>query len=662
MPGRMWMTPRPGRPHPLVVAALFAALSIVWTWPLSTHITSRIAFDPGDPLLNTWILWWNAQAIPFTDEWWNPPIFFPMRGALALSEHLAGVAVFTTPLLLLGGSPALAYNVALLLSYALSGFFAYLLVRHLTGSTAAAICAGLAYGFAPFRAGQLSHLQVLTSQWMPLMLLGLHRYLATSRRRWLAVFGAAWVLQALSNGYYLLFLPVLLFLWFLWFVVAPRRWREARAIAAAFIVSSLALVPTLLEYREIHSALGLVRGRTEIMQFNAHAGSFLNPPHMLAFWPPRNVPTIEDFLFPGVTVVALALAGLVLTIARSGTDSAMRRMLMFYVGAAVIMAALAFGPAAPDAGLAGWLRPYEWLVRLPGYNGLRVPVRYAMLMALCISVAGGLALRVLLPAAARWRAAVLAVAIAGIVADGFMDPMPVSPAPGRVELPRVPAATVLELPPDDASVSVGAMFRSMSHRLPLINGYSGHIPTHYGILCQSLRRDDPSAVIELARGRTLLIIVSERRDPGGYFRRLVESIPGVQRGDVSGAGMSFILRAQPRDRRPSGGTPHPFTVSKQPRSHVVLDLGAPRVVRSIEFTLREFWPEFGRRFAIETSPDGAAWQTIWEDWTGGAALAGALEDQVRVPVQLTLPDVTTRYLRLHPVEDWLLRDLRVLGP
>ena len=399
------------------------------------------------------------------------------------------------------------------------------------------------------------------------------------------------------------------------------------------------------------------------MQFNAHAGSFLNPPHMLAFWPPRNVPTIEDFLFPGLTIVVIVVAGLIaMAVRRATIQPDVRRTVVFYVLAALCMAALTFGPAAPDAGAAGWLRPYEWLVRLPGYNGLRVPVRYAMLMALCLAVAGGVTLHLLLPAGGRLRMVLASLIAAGIGIDGLMDPMPVSPAPGRVELPRVPAATVLELPPDDAAVSVGAMFRSMSHRLPLINGYSGHIPTHYGILCQSLRRDDPSAVVELARGRTLLIIVSERRDPAGDFRRLIESIPGIQRGDVSGAGMSYILRAQPHDRRPSGGTPHAYTVTRQPRSHVVLDLGATKVVRTIEFTLREFWPEFGRRFAIETSPDGVTWQTIWEDWTGGAAIAGALEDQVRVPVQLTLPDVTTRYLRLHPVEDWLLKELRVVGP
>ena len=120
----------------------FGALAVAWTWPLTTHLSGRVPHDLGDPLLNTWILWWNAHAVPFTARWWSPPILIPVRGALALSEHLAGLGLFSTPVQLLGGSPLLAYNVCLLLSCALSGWFAYLLVMRLTDSTPAAIVAG----------------------------------------------------------------------------------------------------------------------------------------------------------------------------------------------------------------------------------------------------------------------------------------------------------------------------------------------------------------------------------------------------------------------------------------------------------------------------------------------------------------------------------------
>jgi hypothetical protein len=34
----------------------------------------------------------------------------------------------------------------------------------------------------------------------------------------------------------------------------------------------------------------------------------------------------------------------------------------------------------------------------------------------------------------------------------------------------------------------------------------------------------------------------------------------------------------------------------------------------------------------------------------------------RLVVRLTIPDVTTRYVRVHPVAPWLRRELRVFGP
>jgi hypothetical protein len=326
------------------------------------------------------------------------------------------------------------------------------------------------------------------------------------------------------------------------------------------------------------------------------------------------------------------------------------------------MAALTFGPAAPDDGWRGWLKPYEYLMLLPGYNGVRVPVRFAMLMALCLSVAAGIGLAAIAPVRRRLAGAVAVVVVIGLGIDGAIEPLNGSPPPGRVAIPRVPGAAVLELPPDDTSVSVGAMFRSISHRLPLVNGYSGHIPVHYDILSQSLRRDDPSGILELARGRPLLLLVAERNDRAGDFRRRVEAIPGVTAGEITGAGASFVLPAQPRDPPAIGTTPLPFASTLLPREHAVLDLGAPRTVRTLEFPLRNRYPDYGRRIAVEISDDGQAWTTAWEGWTAGPAIRGALEDALVVPMRFALLDIHARYLRIHPAPDWLVDGLRVLGP
>jgi hypothetical protein len=648
----------------LTVLVCFAALSIVWTWPVGAFLASRIPHDPGDPILNTYLLWWNATALPFSPGWWDPPFFFPLRGALALSEHLAGLAIISTPVQLLGGGPVLAYNISLLASYTLSAWFAYLLVLRLTKSQPAAICAGLAYGFAPFRAAQLGHLQVLASQWLPLQLLAMHAYLGEGRRRWLVVVGIAWLLQGLSNGYYLLFAPVLFALWFFWF----PRWRSqpgrGLTLAGTWMASSLPFIPILLKYREVHQALGLTRGMAEILDLSATPSSFLHPPRMLAFWAPRTAYAQEDDLFPGLTIVIVIAASVVAGLARGGWRSAvrLRSPFAFYVAAALVMAALAMGPGDPDAGASRWLRPYFWLTFLPGFDSLRVPARFAMLFALCMGVAVGFAVQHLMPIRHATRLLFAVVVAAGISLDGWMDPMPLIAAPGRQFLGEVPGeAVILELPVDDRAVNLTAMYRALGHRRPLVNGHSGYVPPHYWILMQAIRGGDPSPLVELARSRPLVVVVNDRLDPSRELRNLVESVPGITRAASGNAATTYLLSAQPRRRVDPAGPALQPVATALPRSHTLLDFGRAQTVRTIEFPLRENYSSFPR-IGIEASMDGSAWAVVWEDWLGGLALAGALDDPQLVPIRIALPDVGARYLRIHPTPDWLMRDLRILGP
>jgi len=76
---------------------VYAAIAIAFTWPLAAHIGDAFPHDPYDPALTTWILWWNAHAVPLTARWWNAPMFWPLPGALALSEHLLGISLLDFP-------------------------------------------------------------------------------------------------------------------------------------------------------------------------------------------------------------------------------------------------------------------------------------------------------------------------------------------------------------------------------------------------------------------------------------------------------------------------------------------------------------------------------------------------------------------------------------
>ena len=164
--------------------------------------------------------------------------------------------MFASPIFwLTGGNALAAYNLSFFLSWPLSAFTAYLLAFVLTRRHDAAFLAGLSYGFTPYRTAELGHLQMLSSFWIPLCLVALHRFLETRRGGWLVLFAAAWVLQALANGYFIFFGAVLVGLWVLYFCSTQETWRTVPAIAATCVLANVPLVPVLLEVP--HGASGV---------------------------------------------------------------------------------------------------------------------------------------------------------------------------------------------------------------------------------------------------------------------------------------------------------------------------------------------------------------------------------------------------------------------
>src|SRR5262245_33896274 len=219
------------------------------TWPLAPRMTTDIAADLGDPLLNAWILAWDVTHLG--RGWWNANIFYPHPYALAYSEHLLAQAIQVAPLYVLTSNPILCYNVIFLSTFALSGLGMFLFARELTGNPTAAFVAGLAYAFAPYRFSYLSHVQVLSSAWMPFALYGFRRYFETRRLVPLAGAAAAWLLQNLSCGYYLLYFSPVLVLYIAWEMTTRRLWRDSTTlvrIGAACVVVGLLNVPFLLPY------------------------------------------------------------------------------------------------------------------------------------------------------------------------------------------------------------------------------------------------------------------------------------------------------------------------------------------------------------------------------------------------------------------------------
>jgi hypothetical protein len=304
---------RPAVRPAAISAVLYLMATAVFGRELLAHPATRIMHDEIDPLLIAGILRWNATHVPLTDAWWQFPIFYPATDVLAFSEHLLGVSVIAAPLDWLTGSSIVAANLTSLATFPLCALAAFALARHLTGSSLAAFVAGLVYGFGPYRMGQLAHVQMLAVQWAPIAILALHLYFETRATRWLALFGAAWLLQALSNGYALFFLSVFVGLWMLWFVVLQRQWQTAVSLALTMAVASVPLAPILSKYVAVHARNGFTRGPLEVRAFSADAMGFLCAPFEVSAWGwMRHACVPEGELFPGLVTGLLFVAGFLL--------------------------------------------------------------------------------------------------------------------------------------------------------------------------------------------------------------------------------------------------------------------------------------------------------------------------------------------------------------
>jgi hypothetical protein len=740
--------------------AAYAALTVAFTWPLAAHLSSAFPHDAFDPAFMTWILWWNAHTVPLTARWWNAPMFWPLAGTLTFSEHLLGISVVTTPLQWLGSSPLMAFNIAVLLSFPLCAAAAHALAFAIVKRNDAAVIAALVFGFSPYRVSHLPHLQMLWAFGLPLALVAGHRYIGSRHRGWLVVFGAAWLLQALSNGYYMLFFPVLLACWLAWFARDRAAWLP---LGAAWMAACLPLVPFVWMYERVHTGLGLQRHLREILLFSADVTSlFAASPHLMLWRPLSQWTRQEGELFPGVlalTLVVLAAAAGIQRAHRAAIERSIRMRrgwtwlaavagvtaivavspavvgpwkigaivsvsavakpltiammlaafaiitsrpfvqawrcrspLAFYASAAVLMFVLSLGPYPTLAGRRVLFRaPYAWLMELPGYSSVRVPARFGMLFVLCLAIAAGCAFASLTGRISRRARRMLATAATILILVESWPAGALAAPPRRIDaLSRGEIADpVVELPLGLVERDIAALYRSMDHRRPIVNGYSGFFPPHYVILEVALRDDDLDALAELAGGASLTVAIDRAFqfdrwnnalmarhatllavEGDVYLYRLAgaaaeRTLPGerltIQSIDASVAPdrISWMLD---NDWSTAWGTPGP----QQGGETVTVDLGREQYVAAIRVDLGGLGGDFPRVLVVECAGERGEWQTCWRGSAAAAALRGALQDTRLVPMTLTLDRAGVRRLRMRSTaadsdRAWSIAELVVFG-
>ena len=475
---------------PLLAAAI---LAIFMTWPLARDLGSaaRTGVRGGDARFGTnadgmfslWNVSWVARSV-FEDpaNVFNANIFYPDRNSLAYSEPNLVAGVIGAPVWKLTGNPYATLNFVIIFAFAAAWYFTWLLVRHLTDSSEAGLVAGVLFAFCPYVFAHTAHIQLMLTAGIPAAMLALHRLADQPSIRRGIVLGLAILVQGLACAYYGIFLVLLVGYAIVFLSVSRGLWRVASWWMALGLAVGLAVggtLPFLSHFSGIRDE-GFGRTLHESAAFSANAASYLASSAYAHAWLLRRIaswPAWREVMFPGFLSLSLALAGGVLSVAGARVSGARReRETVLLYGTAGILACWAsFGPAG---GL------YPWLFELPFFTFLRAPARFAIVVVLALAVVGSLATQRLLHAAGthrQWIAAALTFLALAELATAMPWERAVRVPLAYQSLAHMPSAPIAEFPFYSKRPYMHSqyMLYSTSHWMPLLNGYSDHLPARF---------------------------------------------------------------------------------------------------------------------------------------------------------------------------------------
>ena len=515
--------------HALVIAG-FLALACVMMFEQVTHL--RSVTDLGDPLLSLWRLDWVAYQLR-TDprHLFEANIFHPEPRTLAYSDAMLVPSMLAAPWLWLGADVAIVHSLLLLSASVFSGVTMFWLVRALGRGLEAAVVAGVVFAFYPLRWPFHAHLELETTVWMPLAMLGLHRMMQSGRIRDGLATGLALALQTLSSFYYGLFLSLNLFVVAVVVTLATKgRIRPAAGpIVAGALLAAVVVGPATIPYFENRSTVG-ERDLASAAQFSSKPRDYVS-----AHWRSRlygKVLTGDGRLelFPGIVPTALAVAGLWLPLSPG---------------------ALAYGAVvgvSADAsfGVHGSVYPTLFKLVFP-FRGLRAPDRFSVLVGFGIAVLAGYGTARILRKVSRPRTRILIAA--GLVAATMFESWPIlnltevwkHPPPIYDSLPSDRNTVIVDLPfPNRDGSTRGEysfLYFATFHHRRLVNGGSGFYPSWYDPLADRMRHfPTDETMAELKRHGAQYLVVHEYFYAPDDYQRVIEALDS--RPDVKGVALS----------------------------------------------------------------------------------------------------------------------------
>jgi hypothetical protein len=272
------------------VLLLFLVLSLGMTWPMAANLGNSVPGWEGDNLFYIRQIWWVKHSLLdlHISPFFNPYAYYPVGYDVASGELTPANTFLFLPITAVWG-PVVSYNICLIFSFFASAVGAYLWVWQLTSRRSAALVAGVIFGFLPYRFAHLiGHLELMSTQWLPLTLYALERFFTSRQVRWAAATGVGLSMLALSSWYYaysaLLLLPV-------YILLRTRPWRDFWLIRKGWLglgmivlIGLVLVVPFALPYYRLAAQGQISRTMDELMSWSLNPYDFFIPHSLHPLW------------------------------------------------------------------------------------------------------------------------------------------------------------------------------------------------------------------------------------------------------------------------------------------------------------------------------------------------------------------------------------------
>jgi hypothetical protein len=237
-----------------------------------------------------------------------------------------------------------------------------------------------------------------------------------------------------------------------------------------------------------------------------------------------------------------------------------------------------------------------------------------------------------------------------------------------------------------------AIYRSLHHGRPIVNGYSGYVPPFYLPFVWAMNDFQFSALSEISRGQVIGIAVNRQTSQAARSEEALSRMAGVSRVASDERWSAFVIQVPGlHDERLGGNIPMKSISANRNDEDVKrmtdgridtawsgggnqigdeqlrIDLGKEQTIGGLVFSMGAFSFGFPRYLQIDVSSDQVEWRPAWAGRPAVNTVHAAVTDPDVVPLTINVGEIKGRYIRIQqtgsaPGIPWWIAELSVRAP